>query len=274
MILFPPAKINIGLSVLGKRDDGYHNIETVFYPVGLCDILEINLLKGDRNESVFTYTGLPIGGDPEKNLIVSAYRLLANDFSLPPVQVHLHKQIPMEAGLGGGSSDAAHMLKGLNQLFSIGLSETALHDYAYHLGSDCPFFISGTPAIGRGRGELLEPITLDMSNYTLFLVKPEISVSTREAYAAVTPRVGSPCDYRRLAELPLSQWKNLAVNDFEEPVFRRHPSVRAIKETLQAVGADYVSLTGSGSAVYAWFSRMPEELPAFPSCFTWKSLSK
>ena len=215
MVIFPNAKINIGLFVTEKRSDGFHNLETVFYPIDLRDILEITEVKGEQGRCVFTSTGILIDCPPEKNLVSKAYAILAAEYDLPSVDVHLHKIIPYGAGLGGGSSDAAFMLVGLNQLFSLGLNEEQLMGYAARVGSDCPFFVLNHPVFAFGKGELMETIDLSLKDYHMVLVKPNRGVSTPEAYRGITPRAAS-FDLRELGKLPVEQWSGVIVNDFED----------------------------------------------------------
>ena len=270
MVLFPNAKINIGLFITEKRPDGFHNLETIFYPIGLCDILELH--KGDigAGECVFHTSGIPIDCEPEKNLVIKAYRLLAKEFDLPSVWVHLHKMIPFGAGLGGGSADAAYMLKGINELFVLGLSDFCLEDYASRLGSDCAFFIRNRPVYARGKGEIMSPIELDLSGYSIVVVKPDGGVSTPEAYAGISPRAAT-FDLQKLSLCPVTGWKERIRNDFENTVGKKLPEVNRIKERLEEAGALYASMTGSGSAVYALFNRKIEIKEYFPDCFTWQS---
>lgn len=270
MVVFPNAKINIGLYVTEKRPDGFHNLETVFYPIELRDVLEITEIKGERGSCVFTSTGLPIDCPPEKNLVSKAYSILASEYELPSVEVHLHKIIPYGAGLGGGSADAAFMLVGLNRLFSLGLNEEQLMGYAARLGSDCPFFVRNHPVFAFGKGELMEAIDLSLKDYVMVLVKPDRGVSTPEAYRGITPRAAS-FDLRELGKLPVCEWNGVVVNDFETSVIPKVPEIQEIKDTLNALGAVYVSMTGSGSAVYGLFDRSVEVGETFPGYFVWKS---
>ena len=255
MILFPPAKINLGLRILRKRADGYHDLETVLLPVPWRDALEV--IRSDTFS--FQTSGLPIPGQAESNLCVKAYRLLQSDFNLPPVAVHLHKIIPMGAGLGGGSSDAASMLMLLNDLFELALSPSELEAYAAQLGSDCPFFINPRPRLATGTGTTLEALPLDLSSKHLVIVYPNVSVTTAAAYARVVPRQPDS-DLRELLTQPLAAWKDRVVNDFEDSVFQHHPTLADIKEQLYHTGATYASLSGSGSALYGLFDK-PADLP-------------
>lgn len=274
MLLYPQAKINIGLYITGKREDGFHNLETVFYPVPLCDVLELNLLPaGAAGECSMKITGMEIDGEKEDNLVLRAYRLLHERFTLPAVQLHLHKQIPMGAGLGGGSADAAEMLIGLNRLCGLGLSREELMEAAARLGSDCPFFVYNRPALAWGRGECMEEIALNLSDYYITLIKIPQSVSTAQAFAGVTPAPPA-FDLRQLPLLPIEEWQSVIRNQFEESVGRAIPEIMEVKEYLIARGAMYASMTGSGSAVYG-ISREPMELSGLAvDWFRWQGKLK
>lgn len=278
MIVFPNCKINLGLNVLHKRPDGYHDLETIFYPVFLTDILEINTFeKGsapvfhDNAAVAFSSSGLAIDGPPENNLCVKAYELLRNDFpELPPVQMHLHKIIPMGAGLGGGSSDAAFTLQLLNEYFRLIIPKLQLIDYAAQLGSDCPFFIINKPCVATSRGELLEQIALDLSGYAIALVDCGIHINTGWAFSRLSNRT----DVMRLdtdAPLietimkPVGQWKDALFNDFEKPVFDEYPVISEIKNALYHHGAIYASMSGSGSTVFGIFEKDEAASFDFPS---------
>jgi 4-diphosphocytidyl-2-C-methyl-D-erythritol kinase len=250
MIIFPNAKINFGLNVVSRRADGYHNIETVFYPVPLCDALEI--VPAANGETTFTQSGIQVDGDAENNLVMKAYRLLSRDFSLPPVDIYLRKQIPFGAGLGGGSADAAFMLKLLNDFADLGLSEDELENYASRLGADCSVFIRNKPVFAEGTGNIFSPTDLSLRGYTLVLIKPEIHISTKDAYAAICPHKPEH-SIKDIIQMPVSEWKNLLVNDFEEGVFAREPAIGKIKQELYDAGAIYASMSGSGSSVYGIF---------------------
>ena len=258
MISFPNAKINIGLHVVEKRPDGYHNLETVFYPVKLRDALEI--VKS--NKLTFSASGMAIEVDSENNLVMKAYRLLQADFDLSPVKIHLHKVIPFGAGLGGGSADAAFTLKMINDLFSLHLSIDTLENYAAKLGADCPFFIQNRPTFAQGIGDQFKAVQLDLSDYEIVIVKPPFSVGTAEAYRNIQP-MKPDFDLNRIAELPVDQWKEVVKNDFEESVFPRYPEIRQLKQKLYEAGAIYASMSGSGSAVFGLFRSLPVNLAAF-----------
>ena len=252
MIRKPNCKINLGLYVTGKRPDGYHNLETIFLPIPLCDELEME--QADRFS--FLQEGIPLDSGTENNLCVKAYRMLQQDFpQIGELRIRLHKRIPFGAGLGGGSADAAEALILLNRLFRLGLSTAQLEAYAARLGSDCPFFIANRPAFATGRGELLEPLpALDLSDCDLLLLKPDDAVSTAEAYRGITPAT-APVDLRQAVRQPVERWKEIIYNQFEESVFPQHPAIRDCKERLYREGALYASMTGSGSCVYGLFPK-------------------
>lgn len=268
MITFPDCKINLGLHVLRRRADGFHDIETAMVPVpGLCDALEI--LRADAPGCTFTSSGRAIDAPAEKNLCVRAYERMRARHGIGGVKMHLHKHIPFGAGLGGGSADAAFALKMLDELFGLALPAEELKALAAELGSDTAFFIDNRPALAEGRGEVLSPLDLDLSGYTLYIVKPPFGVSTAEAYAGVVPREPE----RPLTELlagDIRTWKEALKNDFEPIVFRKHPAIAALKERLYDRGALYAAMSGSGSAVFGIFGGEAEGL-AFPEgYFVWK----
>lgn len=264
MIRFPHCKINLGISILEKLPDGYHRLETVLYPLGLSDMLEI--LPSD--EMQFTVTGTMAPGSTETNLCYRAWKLMSDEYKVPPVRMHLHKIIPTGAGLGGGSSDAAFTLRMLNELFELDLGKEMLMKLAARLGMDCPYFILDGPALGTGRGEILQPIQLDLKGYTLVLVKPDIHVSTAEAYAGVKPAPKTDLLLKQV-QTPVPGWKNLLVNDFEKTIIEKFPEIGIIKDTLYSQGAVYAAMSGSGSAVYGIFEGEPGPVIEFPGCFTW-----
>jgi len=266
MILFPFAKINIGLEVLRKRTDNFHDLETIFYPIGLCDILEIN-----RSDNFyFTLSGIQILENSEENIVIRAYRLLQLEFSLPPVRIHLHKQIPIGAGLGGGSSDAAFTLIGLNDLFKLNLDKYQLLQYASKLGSDCPFFLIGHPVFAEGIGNLFSEIDIVLNNLTLVLVKPGYTVSTLVAYNNIVPEIPK-FSLKESLNLPVKLWKDRIENRFEKGIFPHYPQIKEIKEKLYKEGAIYASMSGSGSSVYGLFENGDRNLKnLFPDCFYWE----
>ena len=257
MLLFPNCKINLGLNITRKRADGYHDLETVFYPVQWQDALEAvkSEVKSEESGLSFTSSGLHIEGDPANNLCAKAYHLLKKDFpSLPAIQLHLHKIIPMGAGLGGGSADGAYALRLINDLCRLDLSKEQLIRYALQLGSDCPFFILNKPCWATGRGENMEEIALDLSAFQFVIVHPHIHVSTAAAFSQIIPRVPER-SIQEIIQQPIDTWKDLLLNDFEAGVSLQHPAIRSIKNTLYDQGALYASMTGSGSAVYGIFPK-------------------
>ena len=293
MILFPNAKINLGLFITEKRPDGFHNIETILFPIPLCDALECVETYGQVETqciaSLYIH-GIKIDGNPTENLVYKAYELLKNDFNLPNIRIDLLKKIPFGAGLGGGSADAAFMLKLLNQKFMLKISDEKLENYARKIGSDCAFFIKNKPVFAYEKGDKFEPINLDLSGYQLVLICPPIHVSTKTAYQNVVARNGSafrepqrpnhtsvaealeatgrfdplaricnPCqehfDLRKLSEIPMNEWKTVLQNDFEPSVFAQYPILSDIKQNLYDLGAEYASMSGSGSAIFGLFSK-------------------
>lgn len=264
MIVFPNIKINLGLSITEKRPDGYHNLETVFYPVALEDALEIHTLpKAEKKITLHQY-GMEIAGNPEDNLVAKAYSLLDKEFHLPPVEIHLYKHIPSGAGLGGGSSDAAFMLKLLNEQFHLNLSEERLEIYAATLGADCAFFIKNKPVYAEGIGNIFSPIELSLRGYQIMIVKPDVFVSTREAFANIHPHHPEH-PVKEVIRRPVAEWKDRLINDFEASVFPQHPVIGEIKQELYNQGAIYASMSGSGSSVFGLFvpdTTLPE--------ITWK----
>ncbi len=250
MISFPNAKINLGLHVLEKRKDGFHNIESCFYPMELCDALEVM----PANQLHFESTGLPIPGNTSDNLVLRAYHLLSRFHDLPNVAIHLHKVIPMGAGLGGGSSDGAFALKMLNELFQIGLTNIQVKALAAELGSDCPFFLKNEPSIATGTGTSLEPIDLDLKGYRIELLYPDVHVSTGQAYALIKPKK-KRLSVREILVLPISQWQDKLINDFEDPMIAKYPQIGEAKKQLLEKGAVYASMTGSGSTVFGLFEK-------------------
>ena len=256
MIVFPNCKINLGLQVLQKRPDGFHDIATVFYPVPLKDALEIVPPENIQQLTIHNY-GLLVNGDPADNLCMKAWRLLKKDFpDLPFVQIHLLKNIPMGAGLGGGSADGAFMLKLLNDKFHLGLREEQLVDYALQLGSDCPFFIVNKPCYATGRGELMETIDIDLSGYQLVLVNPGIHVHTGQAFTRLDMNnaIAKTGFVKEAVMQPVTTWKQQLFNDFEGPVFEQYPEIKSVKENLYMLGAVYASMSGSGSVVFGLFN--------------------
>lgn len=261
MIVYPNAKINIGLNVVEKRPDGYHNLETVFYPIGLQDILEIQEIDSDVPACGYRLkvTGTVLDGSPEDNLVVRALKLLKRDFDLPPVSIGLYKHIPTGAGLGGGSADAAFTVKTLNERFKLELTIEQMENYCSQLGADCPFFIQNKPVFATGIGNVFHPVELNLKYKQLVLVKPDIFVSTKDAYAKV--KVQHP--KKQLPELlaqPIETWKDTVVNDFETSVFSQYPEIAAIKDQMYDLGAVYASMSGSGSSVFGIFEDPVENI--------------
>lgn len=281
MITFPCCKINLGLNVVSRRADGYHDIETVFYPIPLCDALDVKLMderfpsdvacdllvKTNRNGQLVVDDLCP----EQDNLVVKAYNIIANDFRVPRVHAHLIKNIPSQAGLGGGSSDAAAMIRLLDERFRLNMGIARMEQYAAKLGADCAFFITAEPSYATGIGDMLQPIdnrAKHLEGYYIALVKPDIAVSTGKAYAAITPHKPELC-CREIVQLPISEWKGKLVNDFEEPVFRMHPELGAIKDKLYDLGAEFALMSGSGSSLFGIFKNKPKNIDiSFPECFT------
>jgi len=260
MVVFPNCKINLGLHILHKREDGFHNIETVFYPVGLKDALEVIPSARTGAGIEFSASGIA-AGRTDDNLCIRAYHLLKKDFpQLPSVKTHLHKAIPVGAGLGGGSADAAFMLKLLNNKFNLNLSTRQLSSFALQLGSDCPFFIINKPCFATGRGELLEEITLDLSAYKIVLVNPGIHINTGRAFSQITPSP-SKISIREIVMQPVINWKTELRNDFEAAVFTSHPEIKLIKDELYRLGADFAAMSGSGSSVFGIFKHNFTQTP-------------
>lgn len=252
MLVFPNAKINLGLNITEKRPDGYHNLETIFYPIPVEDALEVNILQGRIEKYRLHQAGLEIAGEAENNLVVKAYKLLDKDFHLPPVDIHLFKHIPSGAGLGGGSADAAFMLKLLNDKFDLKLKDEMLEGYAASLGADCAFFIKNKPTYAEGIGNIFSPLQLSLKGYQLWLVKPDIFVSTRDAFSKIKPHQPD-MSLKEIIQLPVKEWKERMINDFEESVFPQFPVIGDIKEEMYRQGALYASMSGSGSSVYGIF---------------------
>lgn len=274
MIKFPCAKINLGLNITSERSDGYHNLETVFYPIPLYDALEVKLMdeRFPSNAACdIKVTGTPIVGDEQDNLVVKAYNLLAKDFQIPHVHAHLYKHIPSQAGLGGGSSDAAYMIRLLDERFRLNIGIAEMERYAARLGADCAFFITSEPSFATGIGDILSPADGPKGNlngYHLVIVKPDVSISTRDAYAMITPRQPEK-SCREIVRQPISTWRKELVNDFEGPAFSQYPILKEIKERLYNIGAIYAQMSGSGSAMFGIFRDAPQSVSElFPNMFT------
>lgn len=264
MVVFPNAKINLGLHIIGKRPDGYHNIETVFYPIPLRDALEII----PAPDSIFNFrtSGLKIQGKETNNLCNKAYQLLSKDFSLPQIHMHLHKVIPVGAGLGGGSSDGAFTIKLLNAIFDLRLSVGQMQDYARMLGSDCAFFIQNRPLYGYEKGDRFEPVSLDLSGYYIAVIVPDIHISTMDAYTSILPSIPD-ISITEIIKEPIEKWRFLLTNDFEPSVFHKHLVVRKIRDQLYDCGAVFSGMSGTGSAVYGIFKELPALEGRFPGCY-------
>jgi len=272
VLSFPNAKINIGLHILNRQSDGFHNIETLMLPVGLCDALEFV----PAAKTSFTVSGIDLDIKPEYNLCYKVYKMLKVSYSLPPLAIHLHKSIPAGAGLGGGSADAAFMLKSLKNYFQLSISNSELKNFAAILGSDCPFFIDNLPGITTGRGEKLKPLNISLSKYNLVIVYPGINVNTAWAYKNSHPQAERPSLKSILLSEPINNWKNVIINDFEKTVFPVYPEIKRLKNKMYSLGAIYASMTGSGSAVYGIFKKNKStHQPVIDftqnfSCFAWQ----
>ena len=265
MITFPCAKINLGLNIVSKRPDGYHNLETVFYPIPLTDALEIKYMDEkfpSESPCDLKITGNDVDCNEEDNLVIKAYQLLAADFQVPRVHAHLVKRIPTQAGLGGGSSDAAYMIRLLDERFRLNIGIPEMERYAAKLGADCAFFITADPSYAEGIGDVLMPADVPgagLGGYYLAVVKPSVAVSTRDAYAAIVPKTPAKC-CRDIVRQPIETWKDELVNDFEAPIFAMHPELAAIKQCLYDAGAVYAAMSGSGSALFGIFREQPTGL--------------
>jgi 4-diphosphocytidyl-2-C-methyl-D-erythritol kinase len=249
VVVFPNCKINLGLNILRKREDGYHDLETVFLPVALRDALEI---VHSSNKNCIAITGIA-AGNPDSNLCLKAYSLLKKDYpELPEINIHLHKAIPVGAGLGGGSADAAFMLQLLNKTFNLNIPRDKMFGYAAQLGSDCSFFLLNRPCLATGRGEVLEPINISLSTYKIVLINPGVHISTGEAFKKITPAI-PPKKIKDIIQQPIETWREELQNDFEYYVFERYPLIKKIKEDLYHAGAVYAAMSGSGSTIFGLF---------------------
>ena len=271
MIIHPIAKVNLGLNVVERRPDGYHNLQTVFYPVNIKDALEVFPMAEDFPSSAdcdIKVTNIPVEGDEQRNLVVRAYNLLKQDFpTLPRLHAHLYKGIPTQAGMGGGSSDASAMLLLLNQAFQLNLSNEQLINYAAQLGADCPFFILNRPVYAEGIGEQMTPINLDLSDWYMAIVRPDIPVPTKEAFAHIMPTYPKK-NCKDIVLQPVETWRDELTNDFEQSVFAHHPELATIKEQLYQLGATYAAMSGSGSALFGLFKQPITLEPSFKDMFT------
>lgn len=263
MIVYPNAKINLGLFVTEKRPDGYHNLETVFYPVPLQDTLEVcerTQATTDTDDCTLHVTGIPVAGAPEDNLVVKAYRLLKKEFALPPIHIRMGKHIPSGAGLGGGSADAAFMMRLLNEQFSLGLSPEEMEERVARLGADCAFFVRNRPAFATGIGDRLTPLEgFSLAGMYIVIVKGDTFVSTREAYAGIRPRKAE-VHLPDVLGSPVETWREAVRNDFEESIFAAHPEIAAIKDKLYSLGAAYAAMSGSGASVFGLFRHPVEQV--------------
>ncbi|MDF3076430.1 MAG: ispE [Sphingobacteriaceae bacterium] len=253
MIAFPNAKINLGLNIVSRRNDGYHDIQTVFYPVKVRDAVEV--VESDALK--MTFSGISVPGNPDENLCLKAYHLIKQDFELPPVHIHLHKHIPIGAGLGGGSADAAFFIALLKNKFNLNLTVPQMEAYARQLGADCAFFLHNKPMFAFGRGDEFEDVSVDLSAYHIALVMPPVHVPTAQAYAGVKPKA-TEIGLREILASPVKEWRQALRNDFEDSVFKVHPQIRQIKNALYESGALYASMSGSGASVYGIFDHKPD----------------
>ena len=269
MITFPNCKINIGLHITGRFDDGYHSIETCMFPLPLNNVLEI--VPAATNETRVFLSGSAETIPAVKNIVYKAWNLLHDQYSIPNTDIYLHKVIPSGAGLGGGSADGTFALGMLNSMFELRLTNEQLETEAAKLGMDCPFFVANNPAIAMGKGEILKPVKMDLSGYYLVLVKPSVNVSTAEAYAGVIPKKPEK-SIAELIKLPMEEWKNVIVNDFERTVFAKYPNIEIIKAEMYSKGAIYAQMSGSGSAVFGLFNAKPELNGIFDDCFVFEML--
>ena len=271
MIVFPKAKINLGLNITARRSDGYHNIETIFYPVGLCDALEFVVSDSSEKEDILVVTGINTGGPPKDNLVIKTLRKLREKHSLPTLRIHLHKVIPIGAGLGGGSSDAAYLLKAVNKYFELSIAEQNLKALALEIGSDCPFFIDSLPSFASGRGEILKPVKPILNCSYITILNPGVSINTGEAYRYCNP-VSPQTGLLQLIDLPVNEWKDQVVNDFEEYAFKNYPVIGKLKNELYSAGAKFSLMSGSGSSVYGIFSEKPKLPGKVKSYLIWEGL--
>lgn len=262
MLVFPNSKINLGLNIVKKRFDGFHDLETVFYPINWCDALEVLESKDAKSFEIF-FSGTKVQGDSNDNILYKTWKLIQEYKSIPNIKVHLHKAIPMGAGLGGGSSDASFFINLLDKQFGLSLSFLQKHKIAAQLGSDCPFFLKNQPVLAEGKGDELSPVSVNLSSYYILVVYPGIHSNTREAFAGLKPEPSKHNLKKTIETIPLTDWKNVLFNDFEKTIFLKYPEIKLLKEQLYSEGALYVSLSGSGSSVYAIFDKKPEiQLPA------------
>lgn len=278
MVVFPNVKINLGLNIVAKRPDGYHNLETVFYPIPLTEALEVVVPSeplGTEAEACgykFSMFGAEVAGDPANNLVIKALNLLKKDFDIPTVNISLLKKLPMGAGMGGGSSDGAFMLMLLNDLFHLNLAQQQLIDYAAKLGADCAFFTVNKPVYATGIGEIMEPVNVDLGGFTIVIVKPDVFVSTKEAFSGI-PVKPTETPVRDLISRPVEEWKDCIFNDFEQTIFPLHPEIAEAKQKLYDAGAAYAAMTGSGASVFGLFRNEPPAnfIQQFPGHFYYQT---
>lgn len=269
MICFPNAKINLGLNIVSKRPDGYHNLETIFYPINIKDALEI-IVREEQENDTFIEAGIKVDASPNNNLVMKALKLMRQHYTFPSVEVHLLKKIPFGAGIGGGSADASFMLKLLNQTFNLNATDEELASLAVKLGADCPFFIYNRPMFASGIGEVLDEIDLTLKDYHFVLLKPDIHIPTKDAFAQIRP-IQPQNSLEEIITRPISEWKELMENDFEKSIFPKYPLIREIKDRLYSSGALYASMSGSGSSVFGIFKDEPETFKnLYPGCFLWQ----
>jgi len=271
MICFPNAKINIGLNIISKREDSYHNLETIFYPVPLKDVLEFIIPEKTIKKTTIQVSGADLDIVNNENICIKAYNMLAADYQLPKLQMYLHKMIPSGAGLGGGSSDASFLLKQLNQYFKLNISEKKITGYASKLGADCAFFINNKAVFASGIGNRFEPLNLNLKGYYILIVKPNFSINTAKAFRNIRPAMPET-SLKELIKQPVSSWKNRIKNDFELALFQKYPELSKIKTELYSLGADYASLSGSGSALFGIFKEKPIFKDKFKKVFSWISV--
>lgn len=267
MICFPNAKINLGLNIVSKREDGYHNLETIFYPVPIKDALEI-IVREEQKADTFIEAGIKVDADPKNNLVMKALKQMRTKYNFPSLEVHLLKKIPFGAGLGGGSADASFMLRLINDKFELGASKEELASIAVKLGADCPFFIYNTPVFASGIGEVFEDVELSLSGYYFILIKPDIHVSTKDAFAQIKP-IKPELSLKDIIRKPITEWKDGMSNDFEKSVFHKYPAIEEIKHKLYKNGAIYASMSGSGSSVFGIFKFEIDIKANFSDCYYW-----
>ncbi len=268
MLFFTNCKINIGLNITEKRLDGFHNLETVFYPLKLQDAVEF--IETDEQTTVQT-SGIKLDVSAEDNICHKVYRLMSKHYDIPQLKIHVHKAVPVGAGLGGGSANAAGLIKQINNEYNLGISIDKMEELAAEIGSDCPFFIRNKAVFAIGRGEIFEQLSLDLSKYYIYLIKPDIYVSTASAFAGIKPRQVE-ISVKELINNPLNEWKYFIFNDFETNIFKQYPVLAEIKQDLYKIGAIYASMSGSGSTIYGIFEEKPKEIPKYKNAFNWINL--